>query len=203
MGSGPKAGVIFRDVFQHTAENAGKLRETIVDDVLRCIRNAERPGSRPLLDDSRIDMGEEAYELLKNKYDNKCDSLLYHGYFSLGRLTLLDGLSWKWTEATGKYIGCQFWSKRAKALLDDAIDSRRMDLSLPDAWDIAECLCKRNPSRDAKITHEHVYPRKEFRKLPFDTPNQSKDVVRAFIRQIVHRLCGFGKRTSTQASWSG
>jgi hypothetical protein len=187
MGSGPKANVVFRDVFQHTAENTEKLRETIIDDVLQCIKNAEHHGAHPLLGDLRMDMGEEVYGQLKDKYDNKCDPLLYYRSFSLGGLTLLDGLSWKWTEATGKYIGCQFWSNGAKALVDDERNRYGKELYLKeDAWKIAAGFSQRDRlPKSSRITHEHVYPRKDFKRLPFHAPNQSRDTIRA----LFDRLC--------------
>ena len=184
MGSGPKVDVVFRDVFHHTAENAEELRKTIVDDVLQCIKNAQHPGAHPLLGDSRKVLGDEVYGQLKKKYD----PLLYCGYFSLGSgRTLLDGLNWKWTEATGKYIGCQFWSNGAKALFDDERNRYGKELYLKeDAWKIAACLSQRDRlPKSSRITHEHVYPRKDFKRLPFHAPNQSRGAIRA----LFDRLC--------------
>jgi hypothetical protein len=179
---GPKDGVVFTYIFQHTAENWEQLREEIIDDVFRCTRNALIPGAHPCLDDRMEDMGKEVYGELKETYK----PLLYFGYFSLssGR-THLDCLNWKWTEATGKYIGCPYWSQGAAALFDEARKNNRKDLSLSDAWTIAKQLQSRGRPDHSKITHEHVYPRKDFHRLPFNSLNQSKIA----IRNLFDKLC--------------
>jgi hypothetical protein len=52
-----------------------------------------------------------------------------------GKRTLANELIWKWTEATGKYTGCQFWSARTMSLFDREVQSAG-------GWPITERLAK-------------------------------------------------------------
>jgi hypothetical protein len=50
---------------------------------------------------------------------------LYYKSFNLREKQILaNELIWKWTEATGKYIGCQFWSVEAQDLFNAELRNR-------------------------------------------------------------------------------
>ncbi len=86
------------------------------------------------------------------------EALLNYGGFS-DRRSILRELVWKWTEATGKYTGCQFWSLKAKELFDAEVEEEG---GWPITPRVASCLgddlSKRSRQKHLKLTHEHVYP---------------------------------------------
>lgn len=178
MARGVNDNVAFRDVFHHTAVNAEKLREMIVADINRCIENEPYVHKHPRLEDSRSNLGPDIYEKLKNQYKKP---LLYHGALNL-KNSLSDCLIWKWTEATGKYIGCAFWSVGAKLLFDESVASFGTSPSLRDAVKIAIGLSQRSRPLDCRITHEHVYPKEALRRL---LPDLKEDIGGLFDRLCV------------------
>lgn len=152
-------------VFQHRArpDDVEKLRSEIVHD-MHYIRNAFPDFDQITV----VDIDPNFYKALKDKYT----PLLHYGSFHLPeRRHLANELIWKWTEATGKYVGCQFWSENAKALFDSEVQSTN-------GWPITERLAKTIEKRlsakstdgksrpsNARLTHEHVYPIKDMKTL--------------------------------------
>jgi hypothetical protein len=147
----------FRDVFHHVAQHTEQLRTAIVGDIGRYVvedgslASSRRPFRTDLL------LEPELYMQLKPTYT----ALLYHG--SLNRRELADELIWKWTEATGKYVGCPYWSVRAKSLFDEVAATFKEKLSLTEAVKLADRLSAKG--LESRIIHEHVYPRGDLRKL--------------------------------------
>jgi hypothetical protein len=146
-------------VFGHRALREKELRAAIVNDV-HCY-NANRYFYR--VTGGQIDAA--ICETLKAKYD----SLLYFGTFNVTKSRpLANELIWKWTEATGKYVGCQFWSKSAKELFDGEVVG--WPISQKRAGSIERQLSTRsangkNRPPHTKLTHEHVYPIKDMKNL--------------------------------------
>ena len=174
------------DVYHHTArpEVAENLRTIIVHDI-RWMYDTF-PDIRTV---SLADLGPDVYETLKQKYD----SLLYFGNFNLTKSrTLSYELIWKWTEATGKYVGCPFWSRNAKALFDAEVSSAG-------GWPITQTLGKKIEKRlsekstngakrlpTARLTHEHVYPIKDTKQLLYwNTKRTIEEIRRLFDRYCV------------------
>jgi hypothetical protein len=130
------------DVFDHIAppEATEKLRTAVIDDI-RWVYDTF-PDIRKV---TLADIDPDAYQVLKQKYmrssspwtgSSPGSSLLHFGSFNLTKSrTLANELVWKWTEATGKYVGCQFWSRNAKALLD-------AEVSVADGYPIAPALAR-------------------------------------------------------------
>jgi hypothetical protein len=113
-------------------------------------------------------------------------TLNHVGRFS-GSRTLSNELIWKWTEATGKYVGCQFWSIEAKSLFDAEVE-------VCGGWPITSKVKKtieaklqgKGPVPDRKLTHEHVYPIKDMKILlsNLESPDAAR-VLEHFDRQCV------------------
>ena len=134
------------NVFHHAADSAKliKLRDAVIDDVYLLLK-------KPV-----VLRTFHASDLLPDEWSQMRDK--YRGLLHYGRLNkraLANELIWKWTEATGKYLGCQFWSLRAKELFD---------LEVAKGGDPKEAvfmLSKGKRAKEAKLTHEHVYPIKD------------------------------------------
>lgn len=166
------------DVFDHSVqpEAAGELRTLIVHDI--CWMYDTYPDIRKVY---RAGMGPNVYEILKQRYD----PLLHFGSFNLTTSrTLAYELIWKWTEATGKYVGCPFWSKDAKALFDAEVSSAG-------GWPIQPILAKKIAKKlsekgsngakclpKPKLTHEHVYPIKDMKQLLYWNTKRTIEEIR-------------------------
>jgi hypothetical protein len=166
------------DVFHHSVqpEAAEKLRAIVVNDI-RWMYDTF-PDIRKV---SRAALGPDVYITLKEKYD----PLLHFGNFNLTTSrTLAYELIWKWTEATGKYVGCPFWSENAKALFDTEVLSAG-------GWPIQPALAKKIAKRlsekganeeksvpKAKLTHEHVYPIKDMKRRLYSYAERSIEEIR-------------------------
>jgi len=99
---------------------------------------------------------------LSYQYRSYFNSVLYCKSFApAARRTIADELAWKWSETTGKFIGCPFWSVGAKNLFDREV-TKYHTRSLQDAWTLAECLASNARNHDQQITHEHVFPKQHF-----------------------------------------
>ena len=80
-----------------------------------------------------------------------------------GRLRLdrgrepIDQCAWKWSEVTGKYVGCAYWSvEAARSFLD--FRSGALQTSL---WKAGRSAAKRR--RGARqLQHDHVFPRRNW-----------------------------------------
>jgi hypothetical protein len=152
-------------VFDHDADpnTVEALRSAVVQDICWLVNSYSNF--------SKVTVAElepEVYKQLREKFP----PLLHFGSFGLpvGRY-LANELIWKWTEATGKYTGCQFWSASAKVLFDQEVQSSG-------GWRITSKIAKviekklsartgdgKPRSSDAKLTHEHVYPIKDLKIL--------------------------------------
>jgi hypothetical protein len=152
-------------VFDHDAEPniVETLRCAVVQDICWLGHSYPHPGTVTV-----TDLEPEIFKQLREKYR----PLLHFGNFSLpAQRRLANELIWKWTEATGKYTGCQFWSARARALFDQEVRSSG-------GWPITSKIAKviekklsaktgdgKPKSSDARLTHEHVYPIKDLKIL--------------------------------------
>lgn len=89
----------------------------------------------PRMRDTKDKIEPHYYELLRRSvYPN-----LYYGSFNLTKTrTLAHEIAWKWTERTGKFIGCQFWSIRAKDFFNEEL-KRCYGNTVPfdKAWNLA------------------------------------------------------------------
>jgi hypothetical protein len=143
------------NVFHHDADPKKliKLRGAVIHDIsfLR--------GNYPNFD--KI-VGTELSPADSARMRKRYSGLLNYGVFSLSpKRKVANELIWKWTEATGKYVGCQFWSLKAKELFDREVEKRG-------GWKVAgdletELGKKRDLSGktrpdNSRLTHEHVYP---------------------------------------------
>ena len=103
----------FCDVFDHDVDAAWleRIRTQIIALANLCLTEAT------------VDIESNA-AALGSAYRRQFTDNLY--YDSLRLRPISDELIWKWSEATGKYIGCPYWSARAKALFDYEL-ARRHD----------------------------------------------------------------------------
>jgi hypothetical protein len=159
---------VLLDVFQHNAQPHAveALRSAVAHDIhyiCNAVSGFDRVNSN--------DVDDNFYNSLKEKYD----SLLYYGSFNLrisSKRHLANELIWKWTEATGKYTGCQFWSKKAKALFDSQVlsaggwpISRKLANTIGEKLGAKRRADGENRSTNIRLTHEHVYPIKDMKTL--------------------------------------
>jgi hypothetical protein len=172
-------------VFDHDAgpNIVEALRSAVVQDICRLVNSYSNFGKVTV-----ADLEPEVYKQLREKYP----PLLHFGYFGLpvGRC-LANELIWKWTEATGKYTGCQFWSVRARVLFDKEV---RASGGWPITSKLAEVIEEKLSARteggnakppNAKLTHEHVYPIKDLKILLRSKDRSTPESV----RQLFDSLC--------------
>lgn len=98
-------------VFDHDADpdRVNTLREAVINDLFSL--QSKYPDFCKV---TAAGLSHDDYAQMREKYRD-----LHHGVFSLpGKRAVANELIWKWTEATGKYVGCQFWSLEAKELFD-------------------------------------------------------------------------------------
>ena len=132
--------ISYVDAFQHHADNnIENVRKKIIEMICRCLKSRQPIATFPL-------------------------PLYCKSYNLRGRKDVratLDELAWKRSELTGKFVGCQFWSAKAKSLLDQRLVEymKGRAPTLDDAWQVADWLSKQNAEIDQKLTHEHVFPR--------------------------------------------
>jgi hypothetical protein len=173
------------NVFDHDAEpgNVQELRSAVADD-LHWLRNSFSKFGKV----TAAELDPLAFRQLRERYR----LLLHFGVFSLpGKRALANELIWKWTEATGKYTGCQFWSVRAKSLFDREVQSAG---GWPITARLAKTLEKKLSTKsvdgkpklsDAKLTHEHVYPIKDVKLLLSGKDGETPEG----IRNLLDLLC--------------
>ena len=136
----------YGDVFQHhTDNNIENVRKKIIEMICRCLE------SRQPIATFSLPLYCKSYNLRGSK-DVRAT---------------LDELAWKRSELTGKFVGCQFWSAKAKSLLDQRLAEcmKGRAPTLDDAWQVADWLSKQNAEIDQKLTHEHVFPRADLLRL--------------------------------------
>ena len=160
------------DVFHHEidSDKLKELRDAVIDDVYGLLRN---PIGFTKVHPSHLSL--EEWSQMREKYRRVLPKGCY-----LNKRYLANELIWKWTEATGKYLGCQFWSLKAKELLDREVASSA------DPKEVVKTLQSKIRRDDAKITHEHVYPIKDMT-LWLDMRREKLD--RDEIRSHLERLC--------------
>lgn len=149
----------YRDVFQYhaTPSQIGIIKSRILDLASQCIIRNSVGGEFPYINDPT--------EKLGIKYANDFRAILYYGSFSPHKKrTIADELTWKWSETTGKFIGCPFWSLDAKSMFDREMD-KLSNPYLQDAWKLADCLSVSSRNHNQQLTHEHVFPRQWFCKI--------------------------------------
>jgi len=120
-------------------DNIKELREILAEFVFLCLKE-ERPVSKE-------DFEKKIKILPVGSYSPRKDSK------DKFRACLKD-LIWKYTELTGKYCGCQYWSVAAKSLFDQDRNSSPMK----DRYQLAKCLCDRKLIDNNRFEHEHVFP---------------------------------------------
>ena len=161
-------------VFQYRTDiaNIEDLRKLLADVICQCLKS-RTPVTQA-----------EFYE--------RIPLLLYGSYPPKGGMDInasLDALLWKYSELTGKYCGCQFWSDSAKRLFEMKLLEHlngRLSTS-KDARLVAACLSKKSQGGN-QLVHEHVFPRAELRtKLLLDreTPLGSQYLVATIERLAV------------------
>jgi hypothetical protein len=95
----------------------------------------------------------------------------------------LGQVSWKWSELTGKYAGCQFWTSEALRVASGFV-SQMNGGSLKKSLEEASRL-----RHDESIQHEHVFPREAWiaRMTPLvgrgEPPSESE------LEALLDRLC--------------
>ena len=133
-------------VFQYETDmNIEGARKSLVDLVFQCL-DSDKP-------------------ITKTEFYARIPKLLYGGYPARAEKSVkasLDALLWKYSELTGKYCGCQYWSVKAKSLFDRKL-GESMSGTLPSREGIrhlANFLSKKI-HREFQLVHEHVFPRAE------------------------------------------
>jgi hypothetical protein len=152
----------FVDVFQHFAEQTDtQLKATILKVIYRSINRAD--DDYPSMEDTLQKVDPHYFKELR---DSICPNL-YYGSFNLTKTrTLSHEIVWKWTEATGKFVGCQFWSISAKHLFDEALRGLCENRATFDrAWNLAVHLSSVKQFGRQALNHEHVLPIATVRKM--------------------------------------
>jgi hypothetical protein len=168
-----------KSIFDHDADRnmVEALRAAVVED-LHALHSNTNFGSM-----TAADLDPEAYGAMRDKYRR----ILHYGVFSLpGKRAVANELIWKWTEATGKYVGCQFWSIGAKSVFDQEVQSAKgWPITVRLARMLERKLSKKSRPNAIKLTHEHVYPIKEIKLLLASKDNPTKEE----IRELLERQC--------------
>lgn len=119
------------------------------------------------VEDLRTYVIEKLYEVLRTGLPLQKPEFkrhLIYGNYNLGGdkdvPTSLRELIWKHSELTGKYCGCQYWSAKAKSLLEKELREHMNGAAptLEDAMQIVAALKKQTRDEVLKISHEHIYP---------------------------------------------
>ncbi len=88
-----------------------------------------------------------------------------HGYPQISDTRNTIGADHYRTEATGKFVGCQFWSNEAKNFFNGVLTKRYGDKpTFNDAWNLAKELSSTKYGRRA-LNHEHVFPIMKLREI--------------------------------------
>jgi hypothetical protein len=170
-----------KSVFDHDADPVmvNALRDSVIDDLLflhEKYPHFSRVGA--------ADLHPADYEQMRRKYQN----LLHYGVFSLpAKRAAVNELIWKWTEATGKYVGCQFWSVGAHLLFDSAVrECGGWPITAKTARRIEQTLSEWSRAVECRLTHEHVYPIKDMKRWLGARTNPTREDFRIHLeRQCV------------------
>lgn len=120
---------------------------------------------------------------------------LYYGSYGGRRWTKdltssLRALVWKYSELTGKYCGCQYWSVKAKELFEGEMSKLMLgdDATLHDAWELTNGLAKKDKPKDERLVHEHVFP---INHLLQELQRYDRHPTTEWVRRIIEeRACG-------------
>jgi hypothetical protein len=96
----------------------------------------------------------------------------------------LGQVSWKWSELTGKYDGCQFWSVGAAQLVTSLAEQR--------PWLQLRGACKAAFKRDCQpdsIQHEHVFPRVDWCLMMRSYVRSEQQLSTAELVDLLDRYC--------------
>jgi hypothetical protein len=152
----------FNNVFQHFADDTvGQLKTTILATIWRSINRED--DDYPRMEDTLQTVSPRHFKDLRGSI---CPNL-YYGSFNLTKTrTLSHEIVWKWTEASGKFVGCQFWSINAKKLFDEELRRRFGNTPTFDrAWNLAIDLSSTTRYGRQALNHEHVLPIATIRKV--------------------------------------
>jgi hypothetical protein len=169
-----------RSVFDHDADQdrVNTLRDAVIDDFVSL--HGKYPNFGKV---TATDLNPDDYVQMRERYRG-----LHFGVFSLpGKRHVANELIWKWTEATGKYVGCQFWSLKAKELFDlEVKDSGGWPVTAKLAKSLGKKLSMKSRPKDSRLTHEHVYPIKDMKRWLRDQANPHREEIRNhFERQCI------------------
>jgi len=156
-----KRAIAFTNVFQHFAEDTSvRLKSTVLQVIHHSIHRTEEGYPRMRDTIQTIDPGR------LGELRDSISPYLYYGSFNLTKTrTLSHELAWKWTEATGKFIGCQFWSVKAGAFFVGEMKKRyRKTGRFNQAWNLAKELSSTKYGSYA-LNHEHVFPIAKLREI--------------------------------------
>jgi hypothetical protein len=171
-------------VFHHDADpgKLDELRAAVIDDISFLLGKSNFGKIRA------TDLNPDDLARMRERYSR----VLHYGSFNPGKRTITNELIWKWTEATGKYVGCQFWSLKAKELFDLEVVKRG---GWPITARVANSLGKElgekandinKKTNDLKLTHEHVYPIKDMKRWLRDQKNLTREEIQIhFERQCI------------------
>ena len=168
-------------VFHHNADpnKLDELRAGVIDDI--SFLHSRYPDVGKI---SATDLSSDDLMRLSERYRR----LLHYGHFSLsGKRKVANELIWKWTEASGKYVGCQFWSLKAKKLFDlEVADCGGWPITMKAARHLESKLSKKSRPKDSRLTHEHVYPIEDMKSWLRNQGKLNRDEIRNhFERQCV------------------
>ena len=129
----------------------------------------------------------------KAEFYKRIPQLIYGSYaLRAGRdvNASLDELHWKYSELTGKYCGCQFWSESAKRLFDTHMNGSSPPLTdarelAEYARELAESLANRGRPKDSRLVHHHVFPPAKLIELVLEPPLDSQDLSETIKRLAV------------------
>jgi hypothetical protein len=167
-------------VFDHDADRnmVEALRAAVVEDLYALHSRYHNFGTV-----TAADLDPKAYDEMREEYCR----ILHYGVFSLPRKrAVANELIWKWTEATGKYVGCQFWSIGAKSVFDEEVQSAGgWPITVRLARMLERKLSAKSRPKAIKLTHEHVYPIKDVKLLLVskNSPTMKE------IRELLERYC--------------
>jgi hypothetical protein len=167
-------------VFDHDADRnmVDALRAAVVEDLYAL--HSRYPKFATV---TAADLDPKAYDEMHEKYRR----ILHYGVFSLpGKRAVANEVIWKWTEATGKYVGCQFWSIGAKSVFDQEVRSAGgWPITVRLARTLERKLSTKSRPNAIKLTHEHVYPIKDIKLLLA----RKNSPTREEIRELLERQC--------------
>ncbi len=92
--------------------------------------------------------------------------------------------AWKWSELTGKYYGCPFWSVAAFRLVSGLAERRPLDRLRA----VCAAASKKNREPDS-IQHEHVFRREHWRQMMAVFVRSAEPLSVADLVDLLDRYC--------------